>query len=333
MQLMDTVRGVVPGLASGKLMQILLSIPAYFNEVAQLRTRRDFQMWFYYKFPYSSGVPSFPPYVNLSVTERCNLSCVHCFRNLNQWQPYDMELPLFGRIVDEVAKHPECLLKLGGIGEPAVHSQFQDIASLLAESKVRTTIYTNGTLLERFPPHKIVELGFGTLIVSIDGIDAQSYESIRVGGNYATLRANVARLRQSRGELKSRRPRIEIRHVIFPNESGEALRQFRRDWLEFADTVKFNNLESLSPQPPGISAPTFRRCRDIRREFYIGSRGLVSVCGYRSLSGTDEVLGDLHHETIQELWQHPTVRRIRSCHERAALHDVPFCKTCTQITA
>ena len=331
MQLMDAFRGVVPGLASGKLKQILFSIPCYFDEVAQLRTRRDFYMWFYYKFPYSSHVPGFPPYVNLSVTEWCNLSCVHCYRNLMPWSPHDMELPLFGRIVDEIAKHPECLLKLQGLGEPAVHPQIRSFVSLLAESKVKTTIYTNGTLLERFSPHEIVELGFGKLVVSIDGIDAQSYESIRVGGNYAPLRANVARLRQTRGELKSRRPRIEIRHVIFPNESSEALRQFRRDWLEFADTVKFNNLTHLSPQPRGVSAPMFRRCRDIRREFYIGSGGQVPVCGCRFWSGTtEEVLGDLHHATIQELWQHPTLRSIRSCHERAALDDVPFCRTCIE---
>jgi hypothetical protein len=147
------------------------------------------------------------------------------------------------------------------------------------------------------------------------------------------LKANVAKLHQVRGELKRRRPRVEIRHVIFPNERKEDLRQFRQTWLEFADAVKFNYLIPLSPEPRGVSVPTFKRCRHIRRELYVGPEGWVPLCGYRSQSGSDEVLGDLHHTTIRKLWQHPRVREVRACHELGDLNEEPFCKTCTQITA
>jgi len=333
MKLNDRVRSVVPGLASGRLKQVFFGIPHYFDEVARLRTWGDLHRWFYFKFPYSSGVSLFPVVINISVTERCNLSCPHCYRNRMPWGPHDMELSLFEKIVDEIAKHPESFVKVAGLGEPALHPQILEFVSLLAKSKVTTEIYTNGTLLERFPPQDIVKLGFSELVVSIDGLDAQSYASKRVGGNYTTLRANIARFRHTRDELKSRSPIIEIRHVVFPNESREALRQFIQDWLGFADTVMLCNLQPLTPQPRDISVPMFRRCRSVRRQLFITSGGQVPICGPMFWRGTEEeVLGDLHHATIQELWQNPTMQFIRSCHERAALDDLPFCKNCEEIS-
>ncbi len=245
---MNNFRKTVPGLGSGKLRQILFGIPTYFQQVTQLRTRRSFYRWLYFKFPYFFEMADFPQFIILSVTTRCNLSCPHCFRNIMYWRPYDMELHLFEKLLDELAMHPECTLKLGGMGEPSVHPKIRDFIFLLAEKKVPTIIFTNGMLFEQFSPHEIVELGFNRLVVSIDGIDEQSYKSIRVGGNYATLKENVARLRQIREGLKSRRPQIEIRHVILPNESSKDLMNFRQDWLEFADTVMWCNLVPLSPK-------------------------------------------------------------------------------------
>jgi MoaA/NifB/PqqE/SkfB family radical SAM enzyme len=326
MQLMDVFRDIIPGLASGKLKQVLHNLPNDLREIAKLRTRRDLYLWFYFKLPYSFEVPDFPPFINIAITERCNFSCVHCLRNRKPQGTHDMELPLFRKLVNEIAQHSGCLLKLGGQSEPAVHQQIRDFVSILSERKVKWVVYTNGTLLQHFSPTEMIQSGFRYLIVSIDGIDAQSYESIRVGGNYTKLRANVASLRQVRDELKSRLPRIEVRHVIFPNESGEALRQFKTDWLEFADTVEFNNLNPLFPQPSDGSTPMFKRCRDIRRQFHINATGCVDVCG------TDKTLGDLHNSTIKELWEHPISRFMRSCHERSALEEIPFCKNCHQIT-
>jgi sulfatase maturation enzyme AslB (radical SAM superfamily) len=327
MQLMDAFRKIIPGLRSGRLRMVFYNIPNNISRVAHLRTPRDLYNWFYFKFPYAFEVPDFPPYINLSITERCNRSCVHCLRNRKPQGTHDMELPMFRRIVDEIAQHPECLLKIGGQSEPAVHPQIWDFVSLLAERKVKWAIYTNGTLFERFSPKEMIELGFRYLIVSIDGIDAQSYESIRVGSNYSTLKSNVINFHLARKELKSRLPRIEIRHVIFPNESGKNLRQFKHDWLEFADTVEFNSLNPLIPQHRDASAPLFRRCRDIRRQFHINAWGRVDICG------TSETLGDLNISTIKELWGAPILQFMRSCHERYALEDVPLCRNCHQITS
>jgi MoaA/NifB/PqqE/SkfB family radical SAM enzyme len=326
MQLRGIFHGNIPGLASGKLRQVFHNFPNDLREITRLHTRQDLYRWFYFKLPYRFEVPEFPPMINIAITEKCNFSCIHCLRNRKPQGKQDMEPQLFRKLINETAQNSGCLLKLGGESEPAVHPQIRDFVSILSESKVKWVVYTNGTLLERFSPKEMIKSGIRYLIVSIDGIDAKSFESIRVGGNYAKLRANVANLCQVRDELKSRLPRIEVRHVIFPNESGKDLQQFKKYWLKFSDIVEFNNLNPLFPKPCDSSTPLFKRCRDIRRQFHIKATGCVNVCG------TDIILGDLHNSTIKELWEHPFSQFMRSCHERYALDEIPWCKNCHQIT-
>ena len=77
MQLMDVFRDIIPGLASGKLRQVLHNLPNDLREITKLHTRRDLYLWFYFKLPYSFEVPDFPPFINIAITEKCNFSCVH----------------------------------------------------------------------------------------------------------------------------------------------------------------------------------------------------------------------------------------------------------------
>jgi hypothetical protein len=98
----------------------------------------------------------------------------------------------------------------------------------------------------------------------MDGLDPESFEPQRKGGNYAEVRTAAENFAAPR---PGRRPIFEVRHVILPNDANADLRAFRKDWLQIADTVKFNDLVPF--QPRGAAVPTEVRCRDIRREAYV----------------------------------------------------------------
>ena len=332
---MGTLGESVPGLASGKLKQILFSAPGHFAEVARMRTPYQLFMWFYYRYPYAFDILAFPAQVNLAVSGRCNMTCRHCIRNVVHQTPDDIEPALFKRIVKEVAGHQACRLKLSGAGEPSLHPQFCDLVRCVAKIGAQITVYTNGWLFEILSPHEIVNSGIGHVVVSVDGLDKRSFEFIRVGGNYDRLKANVVRLFRARAELKVKHPWIEIRHVISPNESPQDLLRFRKAWLVAADGVKYNklNLYTLSPQPGRVNTPLFRRCRAIRRELNVETNGRVLVCHSPHFQyGTAEELGDLHHTGIKELWQHPRLNEVRKAHERRDVNKPWFCAACNQIT-
>jgi MoaA/NifB/PqqE/SkfB family radical SAM enzyme len=233
-----------------------------------------------------------------------------------------MDVALFEKIVRELSLRRPALLKIGGHGEPAIHPHFRELMALLAHHVFPTFVYTNGSLLQLFPYHEILSWGLHTIVVSVDGLDADSYKGFKIGGNYASLRKLVVDFYKCKSSER-RAPMLEIRHVIMPNETTRQLLRFRRTWLGTADTVKFNYLEPASGLSK-IEDPSSPKCRSIRRELTIHWDGSVPLCGvYRR-----EHIGNVHDLTISERGRHPRKDYLRQCQERRDFAQFPLCMRC-----
>jgi radical SAM protein with 4Fe4S-binding SPASM domain len=234
-----------------------------------------------------------------------------------------MNVALFEKIVRELSLYRPALLKIGGHGEPATHPQFSELMALLPHKSVPTFVYTNGSLIQLFPHQEILSWKLQAIVISVDGLDADSYEKIKIGGNYTSLKKVIMEFHKCCKSLKSKAPIIEIRHVIMPNETTSQLLRFRRTWLKSADTVKFNYLEPAGglcqfedPSPP--------KCRSIKREITIHWDGSVPVCG---VCRRDSV-GNVQDSTILELWRHQKKDYLRQCNEHRDFDLIPLCKRC-----
>src|ERR1700686_972522 len=164
-----------------RFRQVLLSIPRYTREVSHVRTPRQLYQWFYYKVPYAFPLAAFPSRVNLEPTNDCNLACRHCPRTLSvthRGLGY-MNPALCEKRAPEVPQHPDCTVKIVGLGEPALHPQRGELMDLLTRHKIIAYLYPNGELFKRFSPEQICSWSVRNLTVSIDGLDAASFAKIR----------------------------------------------------------------------------------------------------------------------------------------------------------
>jgi MoaA/NifB/PqqE/SkfB family radical SAM enzyme len=186
-------------------------------------------------------------------------------------------------------------------------------------------LHTNGTLFERFSPEQIFEWGLDEIVVSIDGTDERSFARLRVGGDLKVLKANLAEFHARRAQAPGPTPRIEVRHVIMPNETPEMLKAFTDYWRgTVADTVKYCLLGTPYDKPRE-AAPDRPPCRDIRREMHIRFDGRVPLCGY---AGHGEWIGDLAADGVSEVWHSDRLNDVRERHRKRDLEALPFCKTC-----
>jgi len=240
-----------------------------------------------------------------------------------------MDFALLQRIVTEIGNYGNSLVKIGGLGEPSIYPRCADFMELLRDREVDSIFYTNGTLLHRFDHDRILDWRIPHLVVSIDGIDRETYQRARVGGNYDRLQATLRRFHERRAELGYDTPLIEVRHVILPRETRADLSGFRSRWLKLADTVMFNHLIPAGPIESGGHPPS-RKCRDIRREMYVRWNGMVPVCGIQYLVDKNQWLIDLHESTIEEAWQHPVLNQRRCRHLEGANAIPVFCARCPQ---
>jgi MoaA/NifB/PqqE/SkfB family radical SAM enzyme len=232
-----------------------------------------------------------------------------------------MDVYLFDKLIREVSFYRNRTVTIGGYGEPALHPQFNKLMSSLKPHNIKVILYTNGTLLQMYDHQEILKWNISILVVSIDGIDVESYERIRVGGKLNKLRNSLRDFFNLRDTLGTRSPQIEIRHVIMPNETSNQLLQFRNRWLAISDRVKFNYLELPKEEK---EVQNWRpKCRSIRRPSGALWDGRVHLCAY-----SDEVIGNLQTTSIKELWQCSRKEFIRECHKSGSFKEFPLCRIC-----
>jgi wyosine [tRNA(Phe)-imidazoG37] synthetase (radical SAM superfamily) len=313
-------------IAARKLRQVLGSLSHYVHELSQCRSVGDVVAWTYYKAPAAFPLRRYPPVINVELTNNCNFACPHCPRDaLNKNRSLGfMDVGTFRDIVDQSAGRAD-RFKLIGLGEPSLHPEIYTIMGILKANRIKTSMHTNGTLFERVPHDTILDWRVQEIVVSIDGIDARSFERLRLNGNYRRLCENLDAFNARRAAWRGPVPLIEVRHVIMPNETPEQLDEFARSWrARRADTVKYCFLGEPYDRPR-VAAEKRPSCRDIRREMHVRYDGRTPLCGYE---GHREWVGDLTKTKVEDVWLSARMNEVRRQHSEKNLSKLPFCKTC-----
>ena len=134
--------------------------------------------------------------VYVELTNRCNLNCSTCMRNVWDVEYGYMSMDLFERILtnlDRVPEKPE--LFFGGYGEPLSHPK---VLSMLERAKgrgYRVSLITNGILLAESIAQRMIDLNLDMLWVSLDGASAECYTDVRLGDSLPLILENLSRLR------------------------------------------------------------------------------------------------------------------------------------------
>ena len=151
-------------------------------------------------------------YLELQITERCNLRCKHCFIGdniLSQKGPsqnssfqkrtferlnhvsdehkcHELTVPQIKKVLKEF-EHMQGLRVLITGGEPLLHRNFMEINEMLPHYSVRKVLFTNGILLNK---HIAKKLRVEEIQVSIDGLEA-SHDALRGKGTFRAARKAV----------------------------------------------------------------------------------------------------------------------------------------------
>lgn len=125
---------------------------------------------------YPSPVPSLR-YLELQITDRCNLRCRHCY--LGEGHHQDLPFEKIKRILKEFEEIQGLRLLISG-GEPFLHPQFWELNEILRNYDFRSILLSNGTLIteevaRRLKVHEVQ--------LSLDGMK-EGHESLRGKGTF-----------------------------------------------------------------------------------------------------------------------------------------------------
>ena len=137
--------------------------------------------------------------VYIEPTNRCNLECRTCIRNIWDEPLGEMSRTTFARIVEGLRSFsPPPAIFFGGLGEPLVHP---DIIEMVAQAKTlgaTVELITNGTLLTKPLSKQLIEAGLDMLWVSLDGATPESYADVRLGAALPEVLSNLAGFQEAR---------------------------------------------------------------------------------------------------------------------------------------
>jgi MoaA/NifB/PqqE/SkfB family radical SAM enzyme len=133
--------------------------------------------------------------VYVEATNKCNLTCSTCMRNVWDVNYGHMREETFERVLagfDSLAEKPEIFI--GGYGEPLSHPKILEMIQRAKERGHRVSMITNGILLTETVTRSLIELGLDMLWVSMDGASAECYVDVRLGNSLPTIIENLRRL-------------------------------------------------------------------------------------------------------------------------------------------
>jgi len=121
-----------------------------------------------------------PPFmVSYSITQKCNLNCKHCYSgSVDQPAPDELSTEEAFHLLDDLSGWGIGLLIIDG-GEPLCREDLLDVVKYASSKGVRTTIGSNGTLIDEAMVRRMLEAGVMSVAISVDGADAQTHDSFR----------------------------------------------------------------------------------------------------------------------------------------------------------
>jgi radical SAM protein with 4Fe4S-binding SPASM domain len=129
-------------------------------------------------------------YLMVEVTDRCNLSCIHCY--LGDTSGEDLPLRAVKTVLDEFEQMGGLRLVVTG-GEPLLHPDFAGINALASGRAFRSILVTNGTIIDQASAST---LRFDEVQVSLDGMK-DGHDYVRGEGSFKRAIAGIEHLRRA----------------------------------------------------------------------------------------------------------------------------------------
>ena len=334
------------------------SIPGYVQQYAYAFSLK--RAWNFSKVMASMGVSwatrkpvvwGQPFMLMVEPTNYCNLKCPLCPSGNGQMTRArgKMGLDDFKALIDRVGDKL-FLLMLWNQGEPFLNRCFTQMVQYAHAKRIPTLTSTNGHFVRTaVEAREVVESGLDEIIVSLDGVDQQTYAQYRVGGRIEKVFDCVRLLSEEREKLGRRTPVINLQFIVFKHNEHDLAEAERIACEVGADKFlvktaqvysdgdaadflprqeEFRRYAAVSADRLAVKGQPRRGCKVLWYSSMVNWSGNVTPCCFDKNGAAD--LGDAFNgDTFDEIWRGRAYMDFRS----TILRDrttVPMCNNCSE---
>lgn len=268
-------------------------------------------------------VSSLPLEIGIEVTNRCNLKCLMCAREEMTRPIGDMSFDLLKKILDEVKSYAE-LVYLHGDGEPFLYSQLFESIRYAKNNKLNVGMSTNAVFLNRDNAKLLIDSKIDYLIIALDGFTKETYEKIRVNGNYEQVLANVQNFMEAK--IRSKSKIFTVIQFIEMEENRHEVQAFYEHWKKYSPSAirikPYVRLIGNELNQTKFNSPCFY----LWRQAMIDWDGTVFPCCVDTNSKYN--LGNVSNKRLSEIWNDSPMVRFRTAHLNGRQNKIDICNTC-----
>lgn len=255
-----------------------------FIEIIHLLRRMRFQSYINYFALKTSYIFSlitkhfihsgFPYSISIEPLSFCNLKCPECplGADILEREKGKMDLYTFKQIIDQLDAKI-IYLNLYFQGEPFLHQDIFEFIKYAHKKGIYVTTSTNGHFIAKDNVASYLNSGLDKLIISIDGLDQQTYEKYRVGGDFQKVKTGIELITHYKKKKKQYKPFTELQFLVSKHNQHQI-----KEFKQFAKKVKADaykiktlqiiheeNATTLLPDNPNL-------CR-----YKISRKGLIKI--------------------------------------------------------
>ncbi len=277
----------------------------------------------------------FPRTVLIDNTNACNLRCSMCdhpnIKNYRKIQVMDVEL--YKKIIDEVAaENPDARIWQIFFGDPFMCRDMPWRIQYAKDKGIKEVVLnTNGVLMSPEKGRAVIEAGLDAMYVGIDAAKAETYDKIRVGGNFDKAVKNVLAYRDALREIGKPHQKLFVQFVVSEFNEGE-VDAFREFWTGQGVNVKIRPKISWAGL---IEATNLRDNSQVDRKPCYWLMQTINICadGRVALCSADihcrVSCGDVSTSSVKEVWQ-TGLKAIRDMHKEGRFAELPeMCRNCS----
>lgn len=119
-----------------------------------------------------------PIFALWELTDRCNLSCIHCYYNSNRKTDEELSTQQALDIIEQLVKMGVFEVYLTG-GEAMLRQDWPILVQKLREKEIQVGIISNGTYIDEKVAKKLSEFKVKWVQISIDGASPEVHDKVR----------------------------------------------------------------------------------------------------------------------------------------------------------
>lgn len=130
-----------------------------------------------------------PLFIAWQLNSACNLNCLHCCEEAGHSLPDELTRDEIMDFCRQIVSLQIPYVAISG-GEPLLHPDFFALSEFLRLHKISLKVETNGVFIDKTTARRFARLGFRSVQVSLDGVTAETFNKLRLKGNWpATIDA------------------------------------------------------------------------------------------------------------------------------------------------